>query len=181
MNELGVHHHFRLKEDNVGYQEGPRFVHLPMFKLYPNSKKSWIRESLELMAAPLPNRLQPVIRKISPNPEFFNHYRSEHFPTELLQHGNSKIFGRMYQLMDRDHLKVELTIHSDLLSGRKNYNFNSAISLANQFFNRIERDCFVDPLPLEKHLPDFYRLDEFQEVILNPIENQFKQLQTLPS
>lgn len=181
MNDIGIHHHFRLKKDNLGYLEGVRFEHLPLFKLYPASKKAWIRETLESMTVELPHQLQSTIRRISPNPEFFNHYRSEHFPTELIKHGNFKTFARMYQLKQTKHVKVEITVHSKLLAGRKNYDLTSALKAGQQFFNKLERESASTSLALQKHLPDYYSGKELQELILNPIQNYLEAFRNLPS
>lgn len=162
-----LHHHFKF---NKGLKEHPNFFNsikfeeLPFFLLVKESHRDEARRVFESMRIEMDDhKIQQTYNKIN-IPKYLEDccYRAEAFPMIFCEDNNQKFFVRGYYLRSKGFFKIEITFHSDCLSGRKSLYFDKINSSANKIFDKTVPQVFrISPFP-NTHLKEYFFTEDFK-------------------
>jgi len=166
---LTIHHHFRFSKallDKPARFNGVVFESIPFFQIYPIRDLPRIRNVIDALRAPMPPRLQKIMKGLLPPPQIADSkYRTELVLLTFCKYKNQSFFVRVYQLRHNDFYKAEVTIHSSTRSeDGKHYNLEKTIRSAESFFSVLDKE--VTPLnPLGRHLDEYFFVEDFRKEV----------------
>lgn len=162
---LGIHHHFKFERkflNKPGYFKDVKFEQIPFFKLYPKFQLRCLRDVIDVLSSvAMPHKYQKIMAELLRIKT--SHYREELITPKYCAYNKQSFFVRVYQLRQKNFVKVEIVVHSQTLGEGKYYDLDKAYRAAVFFFNRLEENLI--PLSLDLHLDEYFLPEEFKKIV----------------